>query len=69
MISIMPRQIVVVTALTAIVCIALLVGMFLMLISIVGAPASQTGIMLVAPSYIVPSHQIIDWKTVASPLL
>ena len=68
MISIMPRQIVVVTSLTAILCIALLVGMLLIVRS-TGAHTSQTGIMLVAPSYIAPSHQIVDLKTTVSPLL
>jgi len=63
MISIMPRQIVVVTALTAILCIVLLVGMLLRLSSIIGAHSTQTGIMLIAPSYIAPYHQIVDWKS------
>ncbi len=65
--SIVIRQ-VVVMGLAAILCIALLVGMLLVL-SIIGAHLSQTGIMLIAPSYIAPSHQLVDWKTVASPLL
>jgi len=65
MTSIMIRQIVVVEALAAILCIALLIGMLLML-SITGAHPSQTGIMLIAPSYTAPSHQLVDWKAIAS---
>ena len=67
--SIMIRQIVVVAALAAILCIALLTGMLLMRGNIPGAHASQNGIMLIAPSYIAPSHQFVDSKAMASPWL
>jgi hypothetical protein len=58
--SIMIRQIVVVSALVAILCIAFLTAMLLMLGNIPGAHASQSGIMLIAPSYIAPTHQFVD---------
>ena len=65
--SIMIRQTIVVITLTAILCIALLAGMLLMLSSIPGAHTSQTGVMLISPSYIVPSHQFVDSNVMVSP--
>lgn len=58
--SIMIRQAVIVAALTAILCIAFLTAMFLMLGNIPGAHSFETGVMLIAPSYIAPSHQFVD---------
>lgn len=67
--SIQTRQIVVVAALTAILCIAILVGLFLIFSNIIGAHSSQINIMLIAPSYITPSHQFVDLKVMASAWL
>ena len=64
--SIMIRQTVIVAAFTAILCIALLMAMLVMLSSIMGAHASQAGVMLIAPSYIAPSHQFVDLKVMVS---
>jgi hypothetical protein len=67
--SIVIRQIVVVSALATILCIVLLTGMLLILGNITRAHASLTGIMLIGPSYIVPSHQLVDWKAMVSTWL
>ena len=64
--SIMIRQSVKVAALAAIVCITLLVAMFLILSHINGGHASRTGVMLIAPSYIVPSHRFVDLNVMVS---
>ena len=63
--SIMIRQ-TAVAACAAILCIAFLLGMLLMLSSIMGAHASQTGVMLIAPSYIVPSHRFVNLNVMVS---
>ncbi len=64
--SIMVRQTVFVATLAAILCIALLTAILLMLGNIPGAHASQTGVMLIAPSYIAPYHQFVDSKVIIS---
>jgi hypothetical protein len=49
--NIVVRQIVVVSIPVALLCLALLLGVLLILSSFTGAPHSQTGIMLIAPPY------------------
>jgi hypothetical protein len=49
--SIVIRQIIVVSCLVAILCIALLVGVPLILGSVAGTHPSQGGLMLIAPPY------------------
>ena len=49
--NIMVRQIAVVSILVALLCLALLLGVLLILSSFTGAPHSQTGIMIIAPTY------------------
>ena len=49
--NIMVRQTAVVSILVALLCLALLLGVLLILSSFTGAPHSPTGIMLIAPPY------------------
>jgi hypothetical protein len=49
--NIVVRQTVVVSIPVALLCLALLLGVLLILSSFTGAPHSQTGIMLTAPPY------------------
>jgi|GraSoi_2013_60cm_1033757.scaffolds.fasta_scaffold75434_2 hypothetical protein len=49
--NIMVRQTAVVSILVALLCLALLLGVLLILSSFTGAPHSQTGIMIIAPPY------------------
>ena len=64
--SIMIRQIIVEATLVAILCVALLMGMLVIRSDISGVPVSQTGIMLIGPSYITPSHQLVDLKVMVT---
>ena len=45
------RQVIVFSLLVTIMCVALLVGTLLIVISIAGGHANQTGTMLIAPPY------------------
>ena len=49
--NIVVRQAVLVSIPVALLCLALLLGVLLILSSFTGAPHSQTGIMLIAPPY------------------